>query len=150
MFYVILHPQVSQFKQGEVRDELEFQTGTEFSRLVLAGAIRPAFDGEVGQKHVDIHNALAAGSNLQERANATQNEAVKLMEQVKVLTAENEKLKKQKDPEYDPTRDAKMAAFTKDRDEVINQQHKRLTDQDQEIASLNRKLQEKHGTQKGR
>ncbi len=138
--FVIKASLVGKFEKGQCLSEYSFPLGTDFDRLMLQGAIRPAMSNESAGTVVAADAVAKPGVSLTRQLGEAQETIIRLSNRIAKQDAELEQVKNAQGPNYDPERDEKMQAhFEKYRQTILVQEGKikALTD---EVNAYRQKL----------
>src|ERR1700744_6505128 len=105
--YVVRADLVWKHKKGSVvrGDVSHFPIGTDFDKLIMDRAIRPAMASEYDMTVVDVDANLKAGASVADQITDAQETAARLQLENEELKRKQEELTRIKTKDYDPTAD---------------------------------------------
>ena len=144
---VIRSDLVWKHKKGSVvpTDIANFPPGTDFDKLIVDRAIRPAMPSEYDMTVVDVEANLKAGVSLTEQINDAQEQLTRVQRENEELKRKQEELLRIKTKDFDPTAEQRFLDVEKKYGEVIQTLNLANKQQANEIESLRRMLNEKTG-----
>jgi hypothetical protein len=143
--YVVRSDLVWKHKKGSVvkGDIANFPIGTDFDKLIMDRAIRPAMPSEYDMTVVDVDANLKAGISLTEQINDAQATAARFQRENEELKRKTEELLRIKTRDQDPTYEQRSLDAVKKYEDVIQTLNLANKQQAGELEQLRRMLNDK-------
>lgn len=138
--FVVKNDMVGKFVKGQCVSEYSFPLGTDFDRLTLQGAIRPAYGNETPGTVVAADAVSKPGVSITKQLQEANETIIRLSNRIAKQDEELETVKNARGPNYDPEKDEKMQQhFEKYRQTILILEGKNRSQAD-EIEAYRKKL----------